>query len=99
MTRETVTLEQEQWTQLLGILTSIQMPWTVTNPLIQALGQQLAAQRGQVQLAPQEGNHYDSDLDAQRRAAAAGTGTSALSADFLPGNIARGKTGGGGSGT
>jgi hypothetical protein len=48
MSRETVTLESDQWTQLLNILTSISMAWTITNPLVMAIGGQVQAQRQQV---------------------------------------------------
>jgi hypothetical protein len=63
MAKETVVLEAEQWTQLLNILTTVNLPWTTTNPLIMAIGGQLQTQR---QGMMQPGNSHELAAAAQR---------------------------------
>ena len=64
MARETVVLETEQWTQLIGILTSAPVPWTISNPLIQGIAPQLQAQRDASINQPQGSSN--GHLDTQR---------------------------------
>lgn len=65
MAKETVILENEQWMQILNVLTSAPAPWAVTNPLIQALSTQIQAQRQAI--AAKEGNSHDAgNINAQR---------------------------------
>lgn len=47
MARQTVVLEAEQWNQLMGILTTVNLPWTTTNPLVMAIGGQLQVLRAE----------------------------------------------------
>ena len=80
MAVESVKLESEMWGQVLTILTTAPVPWTLSNPLIQAIAPQLQAQR-QVPQGVQP-NGY---IDAQR--SAPGTGEAPA---ILPTSIARG---------
>jgi hypothetical protein len=45
--KESVTLETEQWNQLMNILTSVNMAWATTNPLIMSIGGQLQVKRAE----------------------------------------------------
>lgn len=76
MPKESVTLEQEQWGQLLSILTSAPVPWTLSNPLIQAMVPQLQAQRETQGVQP---NGY---LDPQRSASGQATAQYPADAGF-----------------
>lgn len=82
MTKETVTLEQEQWTQVINILTTAPTPWIVSNPLVQAMVPQLQAQRDAT-LQPQgNSNGY---LNTQRGVAGEPAGWNATEPNFPPG--------------
>lgn len=90
MTQETVTLENDQWTQIIDILARTPAAWMTTNPLIQAIGRQLQTQRGVQQQLAGDGH---GDINAQRSTAGEGkpapTGFGA--APSTDANIVRGK--------
>lgn len=89
MTKETVTLEQEQWTQVLNILTTAPTPWIVSNPLVNAIVPQLQQQRDAQQM---QGVLPNGHLDPQRSITGEPATRDAADTGFPPGtrNIVRG---------
>ena len=61
MVMETVRLEDKVWDQLQNILGTAPLPWTISNPLLMAIGSQLQAQR-----TPAQQGSSNGAFDAQR---------------------------------
>ena len=79
---QSVTLSEQEWQSLIGVVANaVGSPWTVTNPLLMKIGQQLQEQQG-TQAGPVFASRPGNSHDDQPSAEAAAPGT-----DFLHGRV------------